>query len=731
MIKCSSDFDAPDKTVARLEVSTQIAAALDPETEISSPVTVAVQLDDLSRGRAPQSHLLGAILEHTKDLRAVLDSGTEPIRSAPFAGFSCSATIGHPARSAPYASPCARRKGQNGHLVTLMEVAKAMHSRPRLYRRTSKVSRSPLPENPFWLQAQLPLTRWLEATGYDTKTYVALSVGGNKGLEDELAEFATLASHPTYILRGPHGSGKTTQLQRFAKRCTNAEVIIFDGERVAISARSSQETAFLQELLKQLAENAVPSLLARTAIDDTAMRYDIEAHDREFASLRLFGRRSDASLARRWEAIEDDTTAQVQVLLRFVRRRYTSGPTILVVDNIDHLTSAVIHQVVTDCLDLARATDVKIILALRLATERQHRHQFTELPRCYPLNREIAMPRLADVIRQRLEAALRDEEMQQVEIHHGALHWRLRESREFPAILANLFSSVSVENALTSLSNNSLREALRMTLRVLNSHYLDITRLVRSLWPGDKGEPQTWSQLPLFVILKALLLSNGPVYRPEDSLIGNIFGMQASTTHAGPLLPFFILRYLGQGERSVQHQTLVSRIADALRLTHDSVLVAVDWCIQQRWVFLDDNNVELTVCGSYVSTDLSYNLDYLTHISTDVDMPQDLEQKLNAPAANISERLNNLLVFGQAMLGFERHMLREISEQSMIDYFEIFGTQSIALSLLARSIEECQRRSQSTEEGISFNWSTQIAAFRSLQNGQDAQAIKSYLCREK
>lgn len=224
-----------------------------------------------------------------------------------------------------------------------------------------------------------------------------------------------------------------------------------------------------------------------------------------------------------------------------------------------------------------------------------------------------------------------------------------------------------------------MREALHIALRIYNSHFLDATRIIRKLSPAEPLAPSAWHGfLPYYVIVKALVLANHSIYKPDVPwVVGNVFGTHHSASHVGPFLRLLILLFLkGHLPDEVDETDLTRELADALEVEPDLVRSEVDWLVRHSWLdHTEPTHLSLSRRGNFILNELVNDVEYLTHIATDVDMEPALEARLNAPAENIGRRLENLEVLLEYLVAAEIRLLKQLARRGLNRFVHLVGRQ--------------------------------------------------------
>ena len=293
---------------------------------------------------------------------------------------------------------------------------------------------------------------------------------------------------------------------------------------------------------------------------------------------------------------------------------------------------------------------------------------------------------MTEVIRRRIQQAFNDANIQETMLGDGALKAKVKECPEFTNVLVKGLSSNPVNRLLDGLSDESVREALQFALRVYNSHFIDARKIIRKISPVEPLTPSMWQgYIPYHIVVKALILSNRPVYNGAVSWVANIFGTSSSGTHLGPFLRHYIMLYLQKrNHEQEREEILYENFTKVLEAEESTLKAELGWLRKHSWIeFIDREHLSLTYRGRFILNHFVYDIEYLTHIATDVDMYEYLEEKILAPADTAKDRLNNLHDFIRVSL-----VKRGKFTQAPVTSWVKWGCQAFWLKVLCRNFDD-------------------------------------------
>jgi len=535
------------------------------------------------------------------------------------------------------------------------------------------------------------------ARGYHPDLYVPAMAPSGKEVALDVLDFLDGEGGPSCLLLiGAPGVGKTTALHRLEATFLNSDPskkrvwIYFSGNIFNAEIGSSRQ--FLLEALEATVAASLKNLVGLTDEARNAFFRDVYDNDPELVKETLF--RPEPDPLRAQEAVEHvlrkSPSHYLAVVLRYFVRAYGSNRVVLVLDNLDILETEIQKEAVAVTSQLATACGLRAIVAVRKKTESELRYSDKGVIANF-VRTPVSPPSIADIIRKRIERALGDPVALNSKLGENYLQFKVRDCPEFSDLLSKGFSSRSVQDFLDNITNQSVRECLSLAVKVYSSHVLDARRIIRKLSPAEAVAPSVWSgHLPYHIVLKAIMFCDYPIYLPEHGKIGNIFGTTYHDTHAGPFIRLYVLAALGRlpAEISIETEELVAELAAILSVNEQLIRRELDWLLREDWVErASPLQMLITIKGKYLLFTLSYDVEYLTHISTDVPMYVEFEQRLMSPAEKIGDRLQNLVVLLEYLSFRERDSLKEISRRGLNDYVRLFGDLSIIDGMLERVMQ--------------------------------------------
>jgi hypothetical protein len=527
---------------------------------------------------------------------------------------------------------------------------------------------------------------------------------GERPLTDVLEDFVNMEGDSLCLeLIGTYGIGKTTALHRLRSEhlkildCIGDKYlwIYFDGN--VFNSRLTEHQDDLLTILSDLARTVLlrylelHNLTYRDYIDDLA------SHENELYGYKLTYSDSDLYPVV-MRKLRRPSVKRLCYDLRYLVRQSGLGKVLVVFDNIDILPEAIQLLAVSKTQEICRACGAKGIIAVRRSTAAKLRHSYSQVF-AKLLRQEVFPLPVRTVVRKRIRQALEHEHRRLYDIEFdegGSIHWKLKESPEFVGTLLRALSQPSVVRLLSGLGNDSTRDMLDLALQIYRSHFLDSRKIVRKLSPTEKATPSSWNgRIPYHIALKSLMFLNHQVYSPEDSPIGNIFGTDRSDSHLGPFLRFFILKYISKRpDGTLSRDSLIDGLCRLVKTEAEEVRYELEWLSNEAWV--EDEAGELlrvTRRGRFIEHTLMYDIDYLTHISVDTDMPEKTEHQLYTPAENADTRSHNLGLLITYLINRESQMVSFLTKYENADsYIREFGNTPMT--------EEVRRRLMAQEQHI-------------------------------
>jgi hypothetical protein len=577
----------------------------------------------------------------------------------------------------------------------------AVRSMTTLRRRTNSPKTADLrklPENEFWIQAQPILSRYLLEADYKKTLYVPVFVGPGKTLAQEISEFISIPSAPWILeLIGQYGVGKSSALRDFAANHLQLQAaqghdggrsgigkgyvwIYFDGNEHKLALNHDPHN-FIKALYNEIAV-MVAHYLEVKDLDKAAFLQNAISFDKTFASLRLLAKTVDDVIPAAREMLADPVT-YVLVALRYLAREVGPGRVVLVLDNLDPLEDQIQIEAVKQAAQLCIGCHAKGLIAVRRSTDTHLRHHDPQVMETLVQTR-VPTPSVTEVIRLRIKQALEAEQeaLAAMTLGEGTLRMKFQEYPEFTEVLVRGLSSTRVANLLQGLSNESIRDSLQCALRVYNSHFLSAHEIIKKMSP--LGQSDWRGFIPYAIVVKSLMFVNSQLYDPQISIVGNIFGSENSNHTVGPFLRLLILKYIqSHPDGEIFAEPGKEELCQVLGSHVDVVNGDLRWCHRQAWTEHGAGDVvRITKRGRFMLNTLLYDIEYLTHIATDVDMYEHLEEKLIAPANTPQHRLSNLSLLLGYLVRRELTMLATLAAHGLGSYVQLFGSLPISIAIL-------------------------------------------------
>ena len=307
---------------------------------------------------------------------------------------------------------------------------------------------------------------------------------------------------------------------------------------------------------------------------------------------------------------------------------------------------------------------------------------------------EIVPPAVVDIIRRRIEEALDNSKLGDIVLGEGVLQARIHDCPEFIEVLIKGLSHPAVVNLLENISNDSIRDSLTCALRIYNSRFLDARRIIRKVNPVESIVQSPWNgRIPYPIVLKSLMFVNSQIYDPFNSQVGNIFGTHLSNEHLGPYLRLLLLNLYVTCLKWGDRKRVISVAHEIFNAPAEHIEVELAWLDRHSWIeILAHDHLLLSKRGLFFVDVLSGDVDYLTHIATDVDMYESTEATLASPAETPKARVGNLLVLLEYLIHREWVMLCSLSEhRGLTDYVDVIGTTPITDDMILRLESATQR----------------------------------------
>jgi hypothetical protein len=302
---------------------------------------------------------------------------------------------------------------------------------------------------------------------------------------------------------------------------------------------------------------------------------------------------------------------------------------------------------------------------------------------------EMQAPSLLEVIRRRVSRAVETPEIQAAKIGSGAYVFAVRDCPEFARILVEGLASEGLQRIFNGLSNGSVREGLRMACSIYASPHLDPKRVVAKLSPPAEIIKDLWrDSIPNYIAVRSLVLRTSPMYNPANTWVGNVFGTAESRTHVGPFLRLLILRFMRTlPETEIDLHVCTAQLHQLLRVGRSLIESELRWLEKQNWIERHVPHLTLTRRGRFICEEFIFHRDYLTQISTDVDMYPEAERELRSIPSTFPEQIRNLSTLLKYLAERELIMLATLAENGLADYCDRFGSAGITTQLASRIAE--------------------------------------------
>lgn len=227
------------------------------------------------------------------------------------------------------------------------------------------------------------------------------------------------------------------------------------------------------------------------------------------------------------ELIQSDYVEGLPYVEKLLKYAASKVPVFLVVDNVDQFEDEGVQSTVFgDAIAFARKAGVNLILAMRETTFVRHRRTPTFDAFDYdPI--QLEPPQIKQVLSRRFfvaESLLKGKSG--TFIAPNGADFEVKDLSVFMSIVRSSVLGTEVGNTIEMLAEGDVRLALAMTRAFLERGYTDPAKAIQN---HSAGRSYT---LPKHEALRAILLSNQPVYTEEYSVIGNIFDSRLDKTQA-------------------------------------------------------------------------------------------------------------------------------------------------------------------------------------------------------
>ena len=593
-----------------------------------------------------------------------------------------------------------------------------------------------LPENSFWQQVQDVFIAELLRETYDHDLYIPVATEDGYPQAEELCKFVVSEREPQcLLLAGQYGVGKTSLLEHF-RQTDLAQIngvalkylwIYVDGNKYATKLDRSPEdiigfiNAAVTEELKQLI------LALGISMEDFLVEVFDESPDLAPERFLFPATERPDKINKARGFLARSPGMYLDSALYFLTRKLGRGKVILVIDNIDPLGPKAQSIVVKKLIMLAKSSGVKGLVAVRKKTESELRYSDDQVIGQF-IRTDVATPSLTEVIKKRVERAVKTPEVQNAKIGEGTMMFFIRDQPAFAELLIRGLHAEGVQRIIGGLANDSVREGLRLALSIYASPHLDTRRLMAGLVPTQQlASPAAHSVIPNHMIVKCLVLRIAQIYDPAVSRIGNIFGSSQSNTHLGPFARWLALRYaysLNADDLSLSD--LHSALESLLMVDRVVIESAVKWLLDKDWLSLSaSNELSLTRRGGFMVSEFVYHREYLVCIATDVDMYSPYERRLSTVPRNFPEQVRNLAVLLEYLLVREEEMLRHLSRSGLREYCARFGKDGLVPEMCTRIYENLEPLDERT---LSASVKGTIALLRTAETTVNIRSVLKRYC---
>ncbi len=560
-----------------------------------------------------------------------------------------------------------------------------------------------LPENAFWLQAQGILASTIVQGEYDHQLYLDVRISSTHAQSDEIQHYLDSSlEQRCLLLVGAPGVGKSSLLQhyRHVKVAPSAEAwawVHFDGN-VHFARLAADGIAELIPCFLAVSVQSLFSFLQRHHMTRMDFFLDVLEHDIGLATERFLA--SGASMDEKIEIaknyLERNQRVFLEATLRFFSRSVSPGKAVLVLDNLDPLGPEIQAEAVRQAVGLAASSEIKSIVSIRKKAAASLFFNDRDLAfQC--LRTTVQHPPLVEVLRRRVAIALQHHEAQNAKLGEGALQFKIRDCPEFADLLVRGLEAEGLQRIIEGISDGSVRRALQISLTIYRSPYLDSKLIFSKLSPAGAVVGGGWrDSIPnhiSHIAVRSILLGTAKIYDEAIASVSNIFGSTASNTHLGPFLRLHILRFLqAPNSEDMPEDECARELAPILRIGGDLIKEEIKWLARNEWVEIaPPRTISLTRLGDFVAREFVFHRDYLSCISTDVDMYSDFERRLLPMPGNFGERMHNAVVLIEYLALRELQMIRLFSKSGDLRvYCKWFGQNSFTSEILERVLSRAK-----------------------------------------
>jgi len=406
---------------------------------------------------------------------------------------------------------------------------------------------------------------------------------------------------------------------------------------------------------------------------------DIYINDIMFIKYRIEKNINISKIVKKYFSNTINNNHYIVAILNFFVRQFGKWNVILIIDNVDGTKIALQKEIVTTASALC-VQNIKIIIPIRKATANNIKYKNPEFFGTFVQN-EIFPPLTSQILKKRADKALEEPELRNATLSEGHLVFKVKDCVEFSETISKAFSHPAVDRLLNGLSNDSVQQALKLAVKVYASNYIDAKKIIRRLSPPETIIPSPWrGYFPYYIVIKALLHPDRPVYLSEDAQVANIFGTHQYQYHFGPFMRVYILKYIVKNNTSkIKLDDILNELSTALIIKESIIREEFDWLVRKDWIEEQNEGVyAVTTLGRYIIEELLYDMEYLTHISVDIEMPKEIVYNIKVPADSPMDRSNNLILLINFLVNKEKESITHCSAENDISYYiKLFGNDGI------------------------------------------------------
>jgi hypothetical protein len=227
------------------------------------------------------------------------------------------------------------------------------------------------------------------------------------------------------------------------------------------------------------------------------------------------------------------------------------------------------------------------------------------------------------------------------------------------------------------------------------------------------------------VVMKALVLRNWPIYKPEISWVGNAFATSIPSAAASPFLRVYILSLLqGHYPHDVPVAKALGLLTTLLDVDSETVELELRWLMQHDWVAkVDEESIKMTARGLYVRNSLIFDSEYLTHVATDVRMYPELTRKLSFPVDSMMDRISNLLTLLEFLVARECELMAKFARRGIARFFDVFGHRLIVPEMVREAVRTLDRMDVEADESREEAVKVALTRLRTLRSSREWKTL--------